>query len=94
MYLSPVLSVACPFLRDIHHRQIQHFQQAVICWEYRFGFGHFSQLAFESLYGIGRVNQPPDRFRIFEVGGQRCPVVMPGFIDLWVFRVPFVFEQF
>ena len=36
MDLSPVLAVACPFLRDIHHCQIQHFQQAVVGRKYGF----------------------------------------------------------
>lgn len=31
-----VLSVAGPFLGNIHHGQVQHFQQAVICGEHGF----------------------------------------------------------
>lgn len=27
---APIPALACPFFRDVHHRQIQHFQQAVI----------------------------------------------------------------
>ena len=63
---GPVLSPACPFGRDVDHRQVQHFQQAVVCREDRLGFGHLPQLAVETLNGIGRVDQPPDLFRELE----------------------------
>lgn len=57
---TPVLPTSGPLFRDIHHGQIQHFQQAVIGGEHGFGFGHLAQLAVEALDGIGGVNQPPD----------------------------------
>ena len=50
---TPVLPPAGPLLRDIHHGQIQHFQQAVIGGKHGFGFGHLTQLAVEALDGIG-----------------------------------------
>ena len=56
---TPVLPPAGPLLRDIHHGQIQHFQQAVIGGKHGFGFGHLAQLAVETLNGVGGVNQPP-----------------------------------
>ena len=77
MDLSPVLAVPSPFFRDIHRCQIQHFQQAVVRWKYRLGFRHFPQLPVKSFYGICRVNQPSYRFRILEIGGKGCPVVVP-----------------
>ena len=42
---TPVLPPAGPLFRDIHHGQIQHFQQAVIGGKDGFGFGHLTQLA-------------------------------------------------
>ena len=33
---APIPALACPFFRDVHHRQIQHFQQAVIGREHGF----------------------------------------------------------
>ena len=39
MDLSPILTVSRPFLGDIYHGQIQHFQGTVIGWKYRLGFG-------------------------------------------------------
>ena len=56
---TPVLPPSGPLLRDIHHGQIQHFQQAVIGGKYGFGFGHLAQLAVETLNGVGGINQPP-----------------------------------
>ena len=52
---APVLPPSRPLFRDVHHRQIQHFQQAVVCGKHRFGLGHLAQLAVEALYGVGGV---------------------------------------
>ena len=30
MDLTPILTVACLFLWDIHHSQIQHFQETIV----------------------------------------------------------------
>ena len=49
MDLSPVLPVSGPFFRDIHGCQIQHFQKAVIRRKNRLAFGHFPELAVESI---------------------------------------------
>lgn len=57
MDLSPILTVSRPFLGDIYHGQIQHFQETVIGWKYRFGFGDFPELAVKSFDCIGRINQ-------------------------------------
>ena len=46
---TPVLPPAGPLLRDVHHGQIQHFQQAVVGGEHGFGFCHLAQLAVEAL---------------------------------------------
>ena len=94
MNLSPVLPMASPFFRDIHSCQIQHFQKAIIRRENRLAFGHFPELTIESFNGICGVNQPSYCLRIFEISGQGCPVIMPGFIDFWVLGIPFILEQF
>ena len=52
MDLSPILSVSCPFLGNVHSRKIQHFQKAVIRRKNRLAFGHFPELAVESFNGI------------------------------------------
>ena len=72
---TPVLPPAGPLFRDVHHGQIQHFQQAVVGGKYGFGFGHLAQLTVEALDGIGGVNQPPHLLRVLEIAAQVCPVV-------------------
>lgn len=52
MDLPPILSVSGPFFRDIHHGQIQHFQEALIGREYRLRFRDLPQLLVKSLDGI------------------------------------------
>ena len=47
------ITVSSPFLRDIHHCQIQHFQKAVIRRKDRLGFCHFPKLPVEAFNGIG-----------------------------------------
>ena len=66
----PVLSTACPFLRDIHHGQIQHFQQTVIRGENSLGLGHLAKLTVETLDCVGRIDQPSKLFREFEIGAR------------------------
>ena len=34
VYLSPVDAASCPFFRYIYHGKVQHFEEAVVCWEY------------------------------------------------------------
>ena len=50
---APVLTPASPLFRNVHHGQIQHFQQTVICGEHSFCFGYFPELAVKALNGIG-----------------------------------------
>ena len=64
MDLSPILTVSRPFLGDIYHGQIQHFQETVIGWKYRLGFGDFPELAVKSFDGVGRIDQASDCFWI------------------------------
>ena len=51
---TPVLASACPLFRDVHHGQIQHFQQAVIRGEHGFAerFSHMKKGAV--LINVGR----------------------------------------
>ena len=85
---APVLPPACPFLRNIHHGQIQHFQKAVVCGEHGFGLGHLPELAVEALNGVGGVDQPPDLLGELEIDAQIGPILPPGPRDLGVFLVP------
>ena len=85
MDLGPVLPPARPFGRDIDHRQVQHFQQAVVGRENRPGLGYLSQLAVEALYGVSRVDQLSDLLRKLEIRAQVGPVVPPGLGNLGVF---------
>jgi hypothetical protein len=57
MDLSPVLTMAGPFFRDINHGQIQHFQQGVIRWKYGLGFRYFPELTVKTLNRVGCVDQ-------------------------------------
>ena len=54
---APVLPPSSPLFRNVHHSQIQHFQQAVIGGKDGLGLGHLAQLAVETLNGIGGVDQ-------------------------------------
>ena len=74
MDYAPVLPPAGPFLRNIHHGQIQHFQQAVIRREDRFCLGHFPELSVKILSCICGVNQCSNRLQIFKIDGKLCPI--------------------
>lgn len=75
---APVLPSASPFLCNIHHGQIQHFQQAVICGEHGFCLGHFPKLSVKALDGIGRIDQAANLLGVLEIGAEIRPVVPPG----------------
>lgn len=85
---TPVLASACPLFRDVHHGQIQHFQQAVIRGEHGFGFGHLPKLTVEALYSVGGIDQSPHLLRILEAGAQVGPVLPPGLRYFRVFLIP------
>ena len=53
---APVLPPSGPLFRNIHHGQIQHFQQAVIGGKDGLGLGHLAELAVEALNGIGGID--------------------------------------
>jgi hypothetical protein len=86
---APILSSAGPLFRDIHHSQIQHFQQAVVGGKYGLRLGDLTQLAIEALYGVGGIDQPPYLLRVLEVGTQIGPVFPPRLRNLWILLIPF-----
>ena len=75
---TPVLTPAGPFSGNVHHGQIQHFQQTVVRGKDRLGFGDLPKLAVETLDGVGGIDQPANLLGILEVGAQMYPVVPPG----------------
>lgn len=89
MDLSPILTVSRPFLGDIYHGQIQHFQETVIGWKYRLGFGDFPELAVKSFNRVRGIDQTSDSFRILKIRWKICPVIFPWLCNLRVFPAPF-----
>ena len=85
---APVLPPARPFLRDVHHGEIEHFEKAVVGGKDGFCFGHFPKLAVEALDGVGGVDQPPHLLRILEIGAEIRPILPPGLRDFGVFLIP------
>lgn len=86
---SPILSMVSPFFRDIHHAQIQHFQETVIGKEHCFGFCDLSQLSVKSPDGIHSIDQATDRFRVLEEAKRFTQL---SFLDLAIlkyFPLPF-----
>ena len=77
MNYTPVLPSAGPFIRNIHHGQIQHLQQTVIRREDRFCLGHFPELAIEALDRVGRIDQAAHLLRVLEIRAKIRPVVPP-----------------
>ena len=53
---APVLPPSSPLFRNIHHSQIQHFQQAVIGGKDGLGLNHLAQLAVKTLNGVGDID--------------------------------------
>ena len=85
---AQVLPQSSPLFRNIHHSQIQHFQQAIIGRKDGLGLGHLAQLAVEALNGVGGADQPAHLLGILETGTQVCPVCPPRLRDFRVFLVP------
>lgn len=75
MNLSPILTMASPFFRNIYHSKIQHFQKTFIGRKYGFGFCDLPALTVKSLHGIRGIDQMTDRFRIFEIGREICCIL-------------------
>ena len=64
---APILAFICPLPGDVHHHQIKHFQQTFIGREYGFRLSNLAQLAVESLYGVGGINQCLYLLRILKI---------------------------
>ena len=77
-----------PFLCNIHHGQMQHFQQAAIRREDRLCLGRFPQLSVKSFDCVGRIDQTAHLLRVLEIGAQVGSILPPGPSDLGVFSVP------
>ena len=74
---APVLPPTRPLFRNIHHRQIQHFQQTVVCRENALGFCDLPQLPIKAFDRVRGIDQTADFLRIFEVGAEVSPVFPP-----------------
>ena len=85
---APVLASASPFPGNVHHGQVQHFQQAVIRGENGLCLGNLAQLAVETLNGVGGIDESADLLWVLEIGAQIVPVIPPGAGDFGVFLVP------
>lgn len=93
MDAAPILSVTCPLFRNIHHRQIQHFQQTVVCQENALGFCDLPQLPIKTFNRVRGIDQTADFLRIFEVGTEVGPVFPPRLCDLGIFVVSVLRES-
>ena len=93
MDAAPVLPPTCPLFRNIHHRQIQHFQQTVVCLENALGFCDLPQLPIKAFDRVRGIDQTADFLRIFEVGAEVGPVFPPRLCDLGIFIVPVLRES-
>lgn len=90
---APVLPPPGPFLRDVGHCQVQHFQQTVVRRENRPCFCHLSELTVEALDNICRVNESSHFLRVLKIGAQVWPVFPPGGGNLRVLLVPVLGES-
>ena len=85
---APVLPSSSPLFGNIHHSQIQHFQQTVISGKDGLSFGYLAQLAVKALNGIGGVDQSAHLLGVLEICAEIGPVGPPGLGDFRVFLVP------
>ena len=90
---APILPPAGPFFRNIHHRQIQHLEQAVISRKDRFCLRHLAELPVEALNGIGGIDEPTHLLRVLEVGAEIRPVVPPGLCNLGMAVISLLFSS-
>ena len=93
MDAAPVLPPTRPLFRNIHHRQIQHFQQTVVCRENALGLCDLPQLPIKAFDRVRGIDQTADFLRIFEVGAEVGPVFPPRLCDLGIFIVPVLRES-
>ena len=60
MDAAPVLPPTRPLFRNIHHRQIQHFQQTVVCRENALGLCDLPQLPIKAFDRVRGIDQTAD----------------------------------
>ena len=90
---APVLPAAGPLFRDVDHRQIQHFEKAVIGRKHGFRLGYLPELTVEAFNRVGRIDQPPKFLRKLKISAEICPVIPPRLRDLRIFLVPVFCER-
>ena len=66
-----------PFLRTIHHCQIQQFEQCIIGREDGSAFGYLTELTVDVLDGIRCIDDFSQFLRILEICRKLSPVVTP-----------------
>ena len=88
-----VLFAAGPLFRDVDHRQIQHFEKAVIGRKHGFRLGYLSELTVKAFNRVGRIDQPPECLRKLEIGTEICPVIPPRLRDLRILLLPVFCER-
>ena len=84
---APVLSAAGPLFRDVVHRQIQHFEKAVIGRKHGFRLGYLPELTVEAFNRVGCIDQPSECLRKLEIGTEICPVIPPRLRNLRILLV-------
>ena len=84
MDAAPILLTTRPLFRNIHHRQIQHFQQTVVCRKDALGFCDLPQLPVKAFDRVRGIDQTADFLRIFEVGTEVGPVFPPRLCDFGI----------
>ena len=62
----------------MHRNRVELFQQGIVADESVLGLRDLMELAVEVLDGVGHINDPADRFRVLEHGGEFVPVLAPG----------------
>ena len=84
---ASVLPTSGPFFRNIHHSQIQYFQQTIISRKHRFGLGYLAQLTVETpqwRWWCRSACAPPGGL---EIGAEIGPIGPPELGDFRVFLV-------
>ena len=85
---APVLPPPRPLFCNIHHRQIQHFQQTVVCRENALGLCDLPQLPIKAFDRVRGIDQTADFLRILEVSTEVGSVFPPRLCNLGIFAVP------
>ena len=90
---APVLSAVGPLFRDVDHRQIQHFEKAVIGRKHGFRLGYLPKLTVKAFDRVGRINQPPKCLRKLKISAEICPVIPSRLRNLRILLVPVFCER-